>query len=65
MGAPTNGRDASLDGRALTAEPLYQVSALVLQVRAEQRGRADLHLALNMFCQYIYLWVYVIPAADL
>ena len=23
------------------------------------------HLALNMFCQYIYLWMYVIPAADL
>ena len=22
-------------------------------------------LALNMFCQYIYLWVYAIPAADL
>ena len=21
-------------------------------------------LALNMFCQYIYLWMYVIPAAD-
>ena len=23
------------------------------------------HLALNMFCQYIYLWMYGIPAADL
>ena len=22
-------------------------------------------LALNMFCQYIYLWMYVIPSADL
>ena len=22
-------------------------------------------LSLNMFCQYIYLWMYVIPAADL
>ena len=22
-------------------------------------------LALNMFCQYTYLWMYVIPAADL
>ena len=22
-------------------------------------------LILNMFCQYIYLWMYVVPAADL
>ena len=28
--------------------------------RREQRD-----LPLNMFCQYIYLWMYVIPAADL
>ena len=27
--------------------------------------RAQMHLALNMFCQYIHLWMYVVPAADL
>ena len=40
---------------------------------AEQRGLADElarpellhHLSLNMFCQYIYLWMYVLPAAHL
>ena len=25
----------------------------------------DRDLALNMFCQYMYMWMYVIPAADL
>ena len=42
--------------------------------RRRGRGRAGLWvlqvrrrvlLALNMFCQYIYLWMYVTPAADL
>ena len=27
-------------------------------------GRPADGLALNMFCQYIYLWMHVIPAAD-
>ena len=27
--------------------------------------RVDRYLELNMFCQYIYLWMCVIPAADL
>ena len=28
-------------------------------------NRSDRSQALNMFCQYIYMWMYVIPAANL
>ena len=33
--------------------------------RCPRTEAAEAHLALNMFYQYIYLWMYVVPAADL